>query len=419
MRLILRLAILCLLGLNFLSVVSFSQEKTSDTTKISEPKKWFETWSLRGYTQFRYNRLLESNKNLKCAQCDGTIGNNGDFSIRRGRLIFSGNLTNNVFFYIQPDFASTISSTNGTTATTTGGVFTLRDAYFDIGLDEQGEYRFRIGQSKMPFGFENLQSSQNRLPLDRADALNSAFPNERDMGVMFYWTPPAIRKLYREIISKGWKGSGDYGVFGIGAYNGQTVNRPELNNSQHYITRLSYPVEFGDQILEIGAQALIGRFVVPRDAQTSGVKYLRGLEYVEKRIAGTIALAPKPIGLLAEWNTGKGPRFLAKNQIDTVNQVVNGDLEGGFVTLFYKIDWNDYHIYPFFRSQYYFGGKKQEQDATYYQVHENCIGIEWQFGSAFELTAEYAMSHRFTSNGRTVADDQRGNLLRLQAQVNY
>lgn len=34
-------------------------------------------------------------------------------------------------------------------------------------------------------GFENLQSSQNRLPLDRNDGLNSAVSNERDLGVFF------------------------------------------------------------------------------------------------------------------------------------------------------------------------------------------------------------------------------------------
>jgi hypothetical protein len=35
----------------------------------------------------------------------------------------------------------------------------------------QKEYRVRIGQSKVSYGFENLQSSQNRLSLDRNDAL--------------------------------------------------------------------------------------------------------------------------------------------------------------------------------------------------------------------------------------------------------
>jgi hypothetical protein len=37
---------------------------------------------------------------------------------------------------------------------------------------------FKSRQSKVPFGFENLQSSQNRLTLDRNDALNSAANEE-------------------------------------------------------------------------------------------------------------------------------------------------------------------------------------------------------------------------------------------------
>jgi hypothetical protein len=50
-----------------------------------------------------------------------------------------------------------------------------------LSFDAKKEYRVRIGQSKVPYGFENLQSSQNRLTLDRNDALNSAVANERDL----------------------------------------------------------------------------------------------------------------------------------------------------------------------------------------------------------------------------------------------
>jgi phosphate-selective porin len=141
-------------------------------------KKWYETFSIRGYTQIRYNRLLETNPKLKCDQCDKSIGENGGFFIRRARLIFSGNVHDRVFFYIQPDLASAPSST-------TNNFAQLRDIYFDVALDAKKEYRFRIGQSKIPFGFENLQSSQNRLPMDRADPTNSALANERDLGVVF------------------------------------------------------------------------------------------------------------------------------------------------------------------------------------------------------------------------------------------
>jgi phosphate-selective porin len=73
------------------------------------------------------------------------------------------------------------------------------------------EFRLRVGQSKVPFGFENLQSSQNRLTLDRNDALNSAVANERDLGAFFYW-PSKIRERFAMLVKDGYKGSGDYGV---------------------------------------------------------------------------------------------------------------------------------------------------------------------------------------------------------------
>lgn len=76
----------------------------------------------------------------------------------------------------------------------------------------------------MPFGFENMQSSQNRLPLDRNDAMNSAVSNERDLGVFIYWAPVDKRKLFSRLVSDGVKGSGDDGIFAFGAYNGQTAN---------------------------------------------------------------------------------------------------------------------------------------------------------------------------------------------------
>ena len=172
-------------------------------------KQWFESLQLRGYMQVRYNRLLETNPLLKCDQCDKSWGDNGGFFIRRARLIFSGQINDRVYLYFQPDFASSPSSTASNFAQ-------LRDAYMDLGLSADNTYRLRIGQSKVPFGFENMQSSQNRLPLDRNDALNSAVSNERDLGANFYWAPKGIRKLYSTLVSEGLKGSGDYGVFAFG-----------------------------------------------------------------------------------------------------------------------------------------------------------------------------------------------------------
>lgn len=145
-----------------LPIVVFSQ--TDSIVELPKPEKqadkWYDKVSIRGYVQLRYNRLLETNPDLGCEQCDRSWGDNGGFFIRRTRIIFFGQLSKQVYFYIQPDFASSVSSSSLHYSQ-------LRDAYFDIGLDAKNEFRFRVGQSKVPFGFENLQSSQNRLPLDR------------------------------------------------------------------------------------------------------------------------------------------------------------------------------------------------------------------------------------------------------------
>mgnify|MGYP002146748860 FL=1 len=184
----------------FLCLLSAHAQSTS--TAVAAPKKWYDSFSIRGYAQVRYNRLFETNDKLKSEQGDRSIGDNGGFFIRRMRIIFSGQINDRVYFYVQPDFASSASSTSLHFGQ-------LRDAYFDLGLDAKNEFRFRVGQSKVPFGFENMQSSQNRLPLDRNDALNSAVSNERDLGVFFYWAPAATRKLYASLVADGLKGSGD------------------------------------------------------------------------------------------------------------------------------------------------------------------------------------------------------------------
>jgi hypothetical protein len=87
----------------------------------------------------------------------------------------------------------------------------------------------RVGQSKVLFGFENLQSSQNRLTLDRNDALNSAVANERDLGVLLL-APSKIRERFAMLVKDGYKGSGDYGVFAFGV-QWSNLHRTEGNRN--------------------------------------------------------------------------------------------------------------------------------------------------------------------------------------------
>jgi hypothetical protein len=370
-------------------------------------KKWYDSFSIRGYAQVRYNRLFETNPNLKSEQGDRSIGDNGGFFIRRMRIIFSGQINERVYFYVQPDFASSASSTSLHFGQ-------LRDAYFDLGLDAKNEFRIRVGQSKIPFGFENMQSSQNRLPLDRNDALNSAVSNERDLGVFVYWAPASVRKLYASLVADGLKGSGDYGVFGLGAYNGQTANKPELNDSPHIAARFSYPIEIKNQIIEAGIQGYSGEWVMASDQLSAGVKSNANRAYLDERYAATFVLYPKPFGILAEYNVGTGPEF---NK--ATDAIENKRLSGGYITASYKIDFKKQTMIPFVRVQHYEGGKKHELDARSYRVNETEIGVEWQPNKNFELVAMYTMSTRRAEDFRLQENLQSGSMVRLQAQVNF
>lgn len=382
----------------------------NDTTKKNSAisKKWFESINIRGYAQVRYNGLLQTNEDLECEQCDKSWGGENGFFFRRVRLIIYGQVNPRVYFYIQPDFASA----QGNPVSTNLNFAQLRDAYFDVGIDKENQFRFRIGQSKVPFGFENMQSSQNRLPLDRADATNSAVSNERDLGVFFYYAPTKIRKRYSALVSEGLKGSGDYGVFGIGIYNGQTANKPELNTNRHVVARISYPFAIKNQIIEPGIQAYKGVYTL--STLSSGVKSNVDKTYLDERIGATLVLYPKPFGILAEYNVGTGPEFDKLS-----DSITNQRLSGGFITASYKIDFKSQILIPFVRYQKYDGGKKHELDARSYKVEELEIGAEWQPNKNFELVVMYTMSSRRFEDYAKQNNYQRGNLIRIQAQVNF
>lgn len=381
--------------------------KTTLVQDTEPAKKWYDRFSIRGYAQLRYNRLLETNPDLGCEQCDKSWGRDGGFYLRRVRVIFFGQISKRVYFYIQPDFASAINSSNL-------NLGQLRDAYFDIGIDKNNEFRFRIGQSKIPYGFENMQSSSNRLPLDRNDGINSALKNERDAGVFFYWAPKKIRERFSMLTREGFKGSGDYGVFGFGVFNGQTANKPDLNDEPHVVARLSYPFAIGNQIIEPGIQAYKGNFVIPESSLSKGVKYVADRSYTDERVAASFILYPKPFGIQAEYNIGRGPEF---NKVTDSIEVKS--LTGGYATFSYMLQLKDQLIYPFVRVQYYEGGKKHETDARSYKVNEVEIGVEWAPVKQFELVAQYTISSRRYEDYVMQNNFQQGSLLRLQAQINF
>ena len=378
-----------------------SEKEEAIIQQKASTKKWFDKLSIRGYTQLRYNFLTDE-KDL-VSEYDSSIGNNKGFQFRRVRLVISGDVTDWLSIYIQPELGGTAGGGNNNFAQ-------LRDAYTDIFLpflSKDKEFRIRAGQSKVPFGFENLQSSQQRLALDRVDGLNSAVNGERDIGLFFYYTPAETRKLFRNLIENGLKGSGDYGVLGVGVYNGQTLNVSEANDAKHVVLHATYPFELPyGQIVQVGVDAYRGLVNVP---VAGGVTIADGGNINDERIGTHFVLYPQPFGFQAEWNWGRGPELNAAQ-----TAVQEGSLQGGYVQAMYK--WDD--LIPYVRWQEYMGGKKHRTNSPFNVVRELEVGLEYQFSKALELTVAYAWSKRTDTITAPYAIRD-GEILRFQLQWNY
>lgn len=391
-----RLTVLCFL---FLALFLFDRDARAqdDDEKAEEKKPWYERLRIRGYTQVRYNRIGASNPRLVNDQGDKSIGSDGGFFIRRARIIFQGDIGSHLALYFQPDFASAVEDVQHFAQ--------LRDVWADVFFDKDKRFRVRVGQQKVPYGWELMQSSGNRAVLDRSDGMNSAFVNERDLGAFLYFETPTARKRFRALVDSGLKGSGDYGVTAIGVSNGQPLNTREKNDNKHFFARVTYPFEIGSQTLELSAQAYTGRFVPSVDARTS-IAFARK-ELPDYRAGGTVVLYPKPFGVQVEYNVGYGPERVG-------NTVELRPLDGGYAMLLYRQKTSVGFFTPYVRVHRYDGGKKFFANAPRHEIRELNAGVEWQPMRWFELTAEYMESVR-----KVDGVQQAGRLLRLQAQFNY
>ncbi|MBM3652330.1 MAG: hypothetical protein FJX06_05600 [Alphaproteobacteria bacterium] len=468
------------------------------------PQHWYERLSLRGYTQMRYNDILNGGPfyNGVSTVGDKSVGPRQNFFIRRARMILSGDVSDHLYLYFQNDFASSPSGTFSNSATfnaptslagqavyyyynpvfpypgynqvgnyssAPGNFGQIRDLYADIYFDKDKEFRVRAGQSKIPFAFENLQSSQNRLALDRADAVNSCCKDERDLGLFFYYTPKHLRPVFRDLVKNNLKGSGDYGMVGFGVYNGQGANRIELNKGTHLVARFTYPYVFENgQVVEASVAGYTGRFVpyttgirpslgggtnwagfvplnIPYSAIGAGfTPYVAGSGWNnlgnyqlsqygavngwgpfaanggngvrDSRVVVNAVIYPQPFGLRAEWNWGVGPQLNA-----TQTAIEAKRLTGGYVEASYKYEDKEFGTgvyFPFVKWQYYNGGSKFDNNAPMMRIYELEAGVEYQPLPELEFTVNYSKMDRTNTQAAPYRQFQ-ANLVRMQLQWNY
>jgi hypothetical protein len=445
-----------------------------ESERKKREKDWTSHIKLNGYVQNRVTDMVDGPGGINLwpdpSVGDDNSGNGGqNFRIRRARIIFSGQVGDHLGFYIQPDFASSAGSVgalaSNESVSTSNNVAQLRDAYGDIFIDKGKVHRIRVGQSKVPFGYENLQSSSNRLALDRVDALNSAVRDERDTGAFYYYTPKNVQDLFKEIADSGFKHSGNYGMFGFGAYMGQGANQNDSNDNWHIVSRLTYPwkTESG-QIFEAGIQGYKGRYVrstgsyfrsggnasnatvvntvLGGGSSTGNVSrpFIAAInrangsssngEFEDERVAVSFRMYPQPWGLEGEWNWGKTPG-LEMNE-GSHGTVANRNLHGGYVqgsyfannVTFMNMDIGN--LIPFVKWQYFDGYNKAEINAPKNQVNDWEFGAEWQIAPEVEIAAVY---HRMKRTNMSTAGSYaamngayrsfEAEAIRIQLQYNF
>ncbi|MEX0718512.1 MAG: porin [Planctomycetaceae bacterium] len=410
-------------------------EKTSDSSaekpapeKPAE-KKWYDKYRVGGYAQFRFNETTHLAPGSAPPQHagDSSVSDDETFIIRRARLIFSGDISDHLFVYLQPDFAASVPGSPDA-----NHFVQIRDWYGDVYLDKEKVNRFRVGQSKVPYGWENLQSSSRRAPFDRNDAFNSATRNERDLGVFYYWTPEYVQDVFEYLSDNNLKDSGNYGAFGTGIYAGQGGSLREQNDNVHFVSRFTWPFMFENrQVVELGIQGYTGEYTVlgspirplgigSEDIVPLGTRDTGGRDgHLDQRLGWSFIWYPQPLGFQAEWTIGRGP---ALN--DTQTAIETRALYGGYAMFLYKLDSSIGTWFPFIRWQYFQGGYKSFRNAPYSKINELELGIEWQIRKEMELTLMYTFTDRtnldaMAGAGRTSYDQFDGQLVRVQFQVNY
>lgn len=390
-----------------------TSQDASDVVKAPHASQWYEKLGLRGYTQFRSSAVDQGDGPELEVPADRSVNADETLVIRRGRFILSGDVGDHLFLYAQPDF----------NASTGAADFSLqmRDLYADVAFDTAKSWRVRLGQSKVPYGWVNMQSSQNRGPLERPDALNNAVEGERDLGAYLMWASPEARRRFRDLVGQGLKGSGDYGVVTVGAYSGQGLNRPDQNGEPHWVARASYPFKLASgQFFELGVQGYYGRFVSQTQAIDPGTGIVTPARpdqgVVDRRVGLSAVWYPQPFGVEAEWNVGQGPELS-----DDFTRIESRALQGGYVQVSYRrAGSGGRSLFPFVRWQFYDGGRKFARNAPPMRVNEMDIGLEFARWAELELTTIYTHTFERTRTSTfPYTSSTNANRIGVQAQWNY
>ncbi|HSE59595.1 MAG TPA: porin [Nitrospiraceae bacterium] len=388
-------------------------EQTTELQMAGNPR-WYERIRINGYSQFKYNLGASDGKfDLPLTDSFGDQQGN-EFYVRRLRLVFQGQVSERIAFFMQ--FALEGSQQELSNRE-------IIDNYADFYLTKDRVHRFRLGLHRVPNSFDTYRSSTNRQEMDRHESIQSGAPGERDLGIAYYWSPKTAQERFAELAAY-HNGPGDYGVFGIMVYNGQTRNRLELNNNKHVGVKLAYPFQFRNgRLLETGILAFHGNFSVPGTTQPNVASAARcqdrlteegGCDVKDQRVTAYIWTPPQPWGLLGEFTIGRGPKRNAQTNFVDETQII-----GGYVQGYYTWRYSDVGMLtPYVRWGEYYGGFKSLNGSPDGQSRTWNFGLVWEPDTHLRFTVDYMFKNGL--NSTLVANqpqvDFDASQLRFQAQ---
>lgn len=327
------------------SIVLADTTPAQTNTEAPKPvkKQWFDTIKMGGYVQGRWQYYP-----------DAEDSESNEFLLRRARIKISANPTDDTYAEVEVDLGESKVE--------------ARSIFLDWTFVNNNDARawVRIGQSKVPFGFETPQSSSVRLPLERNWLARWTFPGERDTGIVGFYTRNADKELF-EAAKKSNYGTGDYGNFALGIYNGQGANKSEENSKKTIVARVAKPFMLNlfdnETYAELGASYWNGDYTQTGTTDTT---------YDDEMLGLHAYLAPNPFGFQAEYYTG---------------EAASEDADGWYAMGIWRASEN---VTAFARYDTYEGGRKGKLGSIY-ELDRFGLGLAYELNAKSRITVQYDM----------------------------
>lgn len=218
---------------------------TDVQTRLAKVEAEQKKHKLDGYLQVRYYNDDASDRS--------------EFLVRRARFNIRGPVSDRWSYRVEFQLDAKEDGRGPTSKTQ------LRTLYADYKANSR---TLRIGQAKIPWGYELLEGVPKLWTSERALFMDRLFPNQRDIGVQYAYRTGPNRPQ-----------------FDVGIFNGTGINASDNNKKKNLMARVDFPVPNGSVAL-------------------SG--------YVGKRGEGEEATDQDRFGLSARFSWPGGTEFMAE-----------------------------------------------------------------------------------------------------------